>query len=485
MLFRSVPQSQSEVKSVIADGMDEESAEKYFEKLVGEIVEEFVLMSKLKGNSHIVSYEDHNVVKNPDKIEWDIFIRMEKLTGLIDFISKNKIVKKDIIKLGIDICKALELCQKYNIVHRDIKPENIFVSESGDYKLGDFGIARQVEKTMAGLSKKGTFTYIAPEVYKGEAYGSTVDIYSLGIVMYRFLNNNRTPFMPEYPKPITHNNREISLVKRMSGIVFPKPVNADGRLAEIVLKACEYEPKNRYNSPLLMRIELESILYNEAEGRIIYPKGDTADIKSINYINTGEETTRTQTMFVKDISNEETEFFPNVDKPKANRKAVYAAVGLASAVLIGSAGYVLWRNTSVNEADIIKEPIEKTISEEISETTTEILTEETTEEETTAQTTTIQTTEVQPVKQSDKTKETVKPKSATKSTPSQNTAPTINNNTPSISKKEESNENIAVPENNNSGSVQEQQYRQPVQEAPKETPAEAPNEAPEIMVDFD
>ena len=184
-----VPQSQSEVKSIVADGMDNNSVGEYFEKLVEDIVEEFVLMSKLKGNSHIVSYEDHKVIKNTDKIEWDIFIRMEKLTGLIDYIENHKIVKKDIIKLGIDICKALELCQKYNIVHRDIKPENIFISDNGDFKLGDFGIARQVEKTTAGLSKKGTYTYIAPEVYKGEAYGSTVDIYSLGIVMYRLLNN--------------------------------------------------------------------------------------------------------------------------------------------------------------------------------------------------------------------------------------------------------------------------------------------------------
>ena len=194
-----IPSSQSEVKSVISDGMDKESAERYFESLTEEIVKEIVLMSKLKGNSNIVSYEDHKVVKSKDKIEWNIFIRMELLKGLVDYIGENIITKRDVIKLGIDICRALEMCQKFNIIHRDIKPENIFVSEMGQFKLGDFGIARQIEKTEFGLSKKGTFTYIAPEVYKGEAYGSTVDIYSLGIVMYRLLNNNRVPFMPPYP----------------------------------------------------------------------------------------------------------------------------------------------------------------------------------------------------------------------------------------------------------------------------------------------
>lgn len=73
------------------------------------------------------------------------------------------------IRLGIDICKALELCQKYNVIHRDIKPENIFVSGSGDFKLGDFGIARTIERASSGLSKKGTYNYMAPEVYRGKS----------------------------------------------------------------------------------------------------------------------------------------------------------------------------------------------------------------------------------------------------------------------------------------------------------------------------
>ena len=284
-----VPQTQSEVKSVMADGMSKEDAEKYFEAFVEDIVKEFVIMSKLKGNSHVVSYEDHKIIKSKDKIEWDIFVRMELLTGLIDYISNNNIRKKDIIQLGIDICKALEACKKYNIIHRDIKPENIFVTQTGQFKLGDFGIARQIEKTVSGLSKKGTFTYIAPEVYKGEAYGSTVDIYSLGIVMYRILNNNRVPFMPDYPAPITHNDRESALIRRLSGEEFKNPANADGKLAEIVLKACKYNPKERYESAAAMRKALEKILNSEEEEPFIYPHGDKVEIKSINYVSEKKE----------------------------------------------------------------------------------------------------------------------------------------------------------------------------------------------------
>ncbi|MGN1318306.1 MAG: protein kinase [Lachnospirales bacterium] len=284
-----VPKSQSEIKSIMMEGYDNKTITTYYEDFIGNLIKEFALMSKLRGNSHIVSYEDHNIVKSEDKLQWDIFIRMELLTSLIDYISKNEIGRKDIIKLGIDICKALEVCQKYNIIHRDIKPENIFVYDVGDFKLGDFGIARQIDKTMAGLSKKGTYTYIAPEIYKGEAYGSTVDIYSLGLVMYRLLNNNRMPFIPPYPQPVTYNDREISLVKRISGKELPKPVNADGRLAEIVLKACAYNPKDRYENPTLMRKALEAILYSKEEADIIYPDGDSIKEDSIKYVNVSDE----------------------------------------------------------------------------------------------------------------------------------------------------------------------------------------------------
>ena len=66
------------------------------------------------------------------------------------------VYKRQVIKLGMDLSKALEYCRKLKIIHRDIKPENIFVSRFGDFKLGDFGIARELERTMSGFSKKGT-----------------------------------------------------------------------------------------------------------------------------------------------------------------------------------------------------------------------------------------------------------------------------------------------------------------------------------------
>lgn len=284
-----IPHSQAELDSLLNEGFNEQEIDEYFRGMVEDIVDEFTLMSKLKGNSNIVSYEDHAVVKKEDGFGWRIYIRMELLTGLFAYAKRVDLTNKDVIQLGIDICRALEVCKKYNIIHRDIKPENIFISDVGTYKLGDFGIARELEKTSSGLSKKGTRSYMAPEVYKGMEYNSTVDIYSLGIVLYRFLSDNRLPFLPLMPQRIRYSDKETAEVMRMSGQPMPAPVHASTELARIVLKACAYVPSERYASAKEMREDLEKILQSEEEQVILFCKdissktvrtGSTLDVDS-------------------------------------------------------------------------------------------------------------------------------------------------------------------------------------------------------------
>ena len=103
-------------------------------------------MEYFRGNSHIVSVEDYKVMEYLDEIGWDIFIRMEYLTSFMEYYAGKNLTEKEVMKLGIDLCRSLEYCGQLHIIHRDIKPENIFVSRFGDFKLGDFGIARELEK---------------------------------------------------------------------------------------------------------------------------------------------------------------------------------------------------------------------------------------------------------------------------------------------------------------------------------------------------
>ena len=279
----TVPQSKAEIGSILSEGMSTPQAEAYFHGIVEELMHEFSIMFKLKGTANVVSCEDLRVLEHPDGIGWDILIRMELLHPLLPYVYQHPMARRDIIRLGIDICKALELCQRYNIIHRDIKPENIFISDNGDYKLGDFGIARTIERTTSGLSKKGTYSYMAPEVYAGREYGFSVDTYSLGLVLYRMLNKNRGPFLPQPPEAITFSSREQALARRMSGEPLPRPFYGEGRLSEIVLKACAFDPKDRYSSPQQLRQELEAILYTQTDAAVIYPDGDELTMDRESY----------------------------------------------------------------------------------------------------------------------------------------------------------------------------------------------------------
>ena len=279
----TVPQSKAEIESILSEGMSTPQAEAYFHGIVEELMHEFSIMFKLKGTANVVSCEDLRVLEHPDGIGWDILIRMELLHPLLPYVYEHPMARRDIIRLGIDICKALELCQRYNIIHRDIKPENIFISDNGEYKLGDFGIARTIERTSSGLSKKGTYSYMAPEVYAGKEYGFSVDTYSLGLVLYRMLNKNRGPFLPQPPEAITFSSREQALARRMSGEALPRPFYGEGRLGEIVLKACAFDPKDRYSSPQQLRQELEAILYTQTDAAVIYPDGDELTMDRESY----------------------------------------------------------------------------------------------------------------------------------------------------------------------------------------------------------
>ena len=258
----SVPQDEDEIKSRMTEGTDMDTISEYYEGILKEIINENELMSRLKGNSNIVSYEDHQIIPHEDAIGYDILIRMELLTPLLDRMIEKKLDEKEVVKLGIDMCRALEVCHKKNIIHRDIKPQNIFISENGDYKLGDFGIARTMEKTMGGMSRKGTYKYMAPEVFMGEAYDSTVDIYSLGIVLFTLLNGNRGPFLPAPPAKVSHNDEEEARMRRFRGEPVPAPRDAGPMLAYIIQKACAYDPKDRYRTAAQMRKDLESYRSN-------------------------------------------------------------------------------------------------------------------------------------------------------------------------------------------------------------------------------
>ena len=256
----SIPSNASEIDSLRSEGLDDNGTKSYFKGIVEDFVREIQLMESIKGMQNIVSVEDYKVVEKRETIGWDIYIRMELLTPFNTYITGRNFTEKDVIKLGLDICSALEICAQRNIIHRDIKPENIFVNDFGCFKLGDFGIARKLENMTGGLSQKGTLNYMAPEVANSTKYDSRADIYSLGVVLYRLVNANRLPFLQNENQVLNPNDRKNAIERRIRGEQIPVPSNASVQMANLVLRACAFSPDMRFSSATDMKNALSSVL---------------------------------------------------------------------------------------------------------------------------------------------------------------------------------------------------------------------------------
>ena len=248
----SIPRDESDVEELYANGYDDRSITAHYEGYLAEIVREYQLMLEMKGHTNVVYCDDIRYAPRSSGVGWDIQIKMELLQPLMKHLDQVS-SEEQIRKLARDMASALVLCRSKNIIHRDIKPQNMFLSKDGDFKLGDFGIAKTVEKTSGG-TKIGTYNYMAPEVYNNRPYGHTADIYSLGLVLYWLLNERRLPFYPLPPAVPTAAEMDSARLRRFQGEAIPAPLHGSRAFQDIVLKACAFEPGSRYqNAEELLR----------------------------------------------------------------------------------------------------------------------------------------------------------------------------------------------------------------------------------------
>lgn len=242
-----LPRSEDEVDYLRCTGLDDASITMNFHQQVGDIAKEYKLMAQMRANPNVVRCDDFRDIQHDDGLGWDIYIKMELLSPLMKNLDKVS-TEEQIIQLGKDICNALISCQEKNIIHRDIKPQNVFISDTGVFKLGDFGIARTIEHATQATGGIGTYSYMAPEVERNLRYDCTVDIYSVGLMMYWLLNERRGAFMPLPPAVPGYGDEEKARQRRFSGEAIPAPKHGSEALKAIVLKACAFTPADRYQS---------------------------------------------------------------------------------------------------------------------------------------------------------------------------------------------------------------------------------------------
>lgn len=270
-------------------GGDREKTNSYFKKELDRVLNEIRVFSLIseKDNHNIVSYYESDV-EQTGEFRYNIYILMEMLTPLTKWLQENNLTVGEGLKIGIDIASGLSICHENNIIHRDIKLSNIFVSKDGTFKLGDFGVSKRMNDTTMAGTLKGTPNYIAPEIYIGqEKYNSSVDNYSLGILLYYLFNKKRFPYYPDFPYEYSTKDEDRAFYKRMKYEELSNPVCAPKTVARIVKKAIS-KPDERYRKTEQLLEDLMDAKNSLTEDELNAPIGFEPVIKESPIVNEKE-----------------------------------------------------------------------------------------------------------------------------------------------------------------------------------------------------
>jgi serine/threonine protein kinase len=203
---------------------------------------------------------DHPAVMKvfADEDRSQVYMVMEWVEGrlLRQILNEQKKLPLDrAVHITLGICSALDYIHTHGVVHRDLKPENVMVDANDNVKLIDFGIASNAGSrrlTFAKLSQTmGTPDYISPEQVKGKRGDGRSDIYALGVMFYEMLTG-KVPFTG--PNPFVIMNDRL-----LNNPVPPREIAPEisPQLQEIIYRALERDPKNRYATAAEFAFDLE------------------------------------------------------------------------------------------------------------------------------------------------------------------------------------------------------------------------------------
>lgn len=177
---------------------------------------------------------------------------------------------RKVAQIGAQVCAALSVAHRHEIIHRDIKPQNIMIQPDGTAKVMDFGIARAKNSHLTQTnSVLGTAHYVSPEQTQGKELGAESDLYSLGIVMYEAATG-QVPFSGD--EAITVALKQVNEEPVPPSAINPK---IDPEFEAIILKCMQKRPENRFHSADELRRVLNNYIAGRPTGLALEPNLDT------------------------------------------------------------------------------------------------------------------------------------------------------------------------------------------------------------------
>ena len=212
------------------------------QSLINQMKEEISILKKLN-HKNIVKFYGYSETNNQLLINME-YIKYGTLSKWMK--SKPKIKEEDASLILSSVLSAVEYMHSKHICHRDIKPENIMFSEENNLssiKIIDFGLSAQHFNYLTNNEYCGTFIYMAPEQIEKKLYHYSVDIWSIGILMFMLLNGGKHPF---YQK----NDKKEDFIKKIK-IGKLNFINKLSFMAKhLNQKLCEVNPSWRYSAHL-------------------------------------------------------------------------------------------------------------------------------------------------------------------------------------------------------------------------------------------
>ena len=233
------------------------------------------------------------------------FIVMELVHGslLKDIIASGPVPVTDAVRYVDGILEALEYSHRAGVVHRDIKPGNVMVTDAGQVKVMDFGIARAVSDSSSTVAETtqilGTAAYFSPEQAKGEPVDARADVYSAGVVLYELLAG-RQPFRGETPVAVAYQHvSETPVPPSEVNETVPRALDA------IALRALAKDPFQRYQDAASFREALDASIDGKSPSKRqvgaltseLYgpnPRQAAETARSLRQLSTDTTMTRTQ-----------------------------------------------------------------------------------------------------------------------------------------------------------------------------------------------